>query len=148
MNYYFRILKEEVHPLNKEINYDKKIIIIISENSGRILLSRSLDVQSRSLWGGWQNFREEAGFYEEIKMIKNSKMDMSSGRFKFKNIVGIIADEFIPKLGEGIEDYKWVMLNELGKYPLQKEFKQYVRLIYPILEKYSKSFLTETLKDS
>ncbi len=148
MNYYSRILKEEVYPLNKKINYDKKIIIILSENSGRILLAKSLDVKSRLLWGGWENFREDAGFYENIKMINKSKMNMTLGRFKFNNIVGIIEDEFIPKLNDKVEDYKWVILSELGNYPLQFEFKQYVRSVYPILKKYSKSFLTETLKDS
>lgn len=98
-------------------------------NTKRFLMSlRSGEVyepHTWSLWGGKveggenvaeaaeREFREETGYSKPINLVKSYIFKDPKEDFKYTNFVGIIENEFIPKLDWETQSYKWVTYTQL-----------------------------------
>lgn len=60
-----------------------------------------------------KELKEESEFAGEIKLIKSTVF--TKDKFKFYNFIGIVKNEFIPKLDHESAGYKWVSLTEMKK---------------------------------
>ncbi len=58
-----------------------------------------------------REFLEETEYDDNIELIP--AFIFESGTFKYYNYIGIIDDEFEPKMGWESEDYEWVTFDEL-----------------------------------
>jgi 8-oxo-dGTP pyrophosphatase MutT (NUDIX family) len=106
-------------------------ILPISSVTGRILLNyRSSSVNephTMGVWGGAvdesddegikeaakREFHEETGYVGPINLEKAYVYDSAGGGFTYYNFIGVIGDEFKPKIDWESDGYKWVTLDEL-----------------------------------
>ena len=105
--------------------------LIFSKSSKRFLLNlRSKYVNEPgefSIWGGKidsnenienaikREFFEESGYDDEINLVPLYIFNSPGSTFIYYNYLGIIKDEFIPKLDWESDGYKWVSYDELFK---------------------------------
>jgi 8-oxo-dGTP pyrophosphatase MutT (NUDIX family) len=106
-------------------------ILPISSVTGRILLNyRSSSVNEPNTMGVWggaveesddegikeaakREFHEETGYVGSINLEKGYVYESDGGGFKYYNFIGVIGDEFKPKIDWESDGYKWVTLDEL-----------------------------------
>ena len=107
---------------------------VMSLSTGRILLPyRSQYVNEPNTWGIWggkldkeegqsednvedavrREFTEESDFDGDIKLIPAFIFETPNKSFKYYNFIGLINNEFTPKLDWETESFKWVSFPEL-----------------------------------
>ena len=99
----------------------------ISKESKKILLCyRSSYVNEPHTWGLWggkveeddtviNELCEETAYYGEIDLIPVFIFRNKNNTFEYHNFIGIIDEEFEPKLNWESDGYKWVTFNQLLK---------------------------------
>jgi len=101
--------------------------VIFAKSTGRILLQqRSKRTSHPLVWGCWgggmekketpketvkRELKEEAGFTGDIKLISLSTF--VNNNFRYYSFLGLIGEEFEPKLNHESEDYIWTTLDKL-----------------------------------
>lgn len=109
-------------------------VIPICTETGRILLPyRSSQVNEPHTWGVWggkideedgevqsdiedvvkREFTEESGFDGHIELIPAYIFETPNKSFKYYNFIGLIDDEFTPRLDWETESFKWVTFDEM-----------------------------------
>lgn len=134
----------EVFPLTKRKIADQRQILVLAENSGRILLARKPPIVGEGIWGMWEDVRTESGYTGNIKFIRKSQMKYNIGRYSFISVLGVVPSEFIPSLGDGVENYQWALSEQLSSLKLHDNLKIYIKAIHKSLEQYYKDFINET----
>lgn len=138
-------------------------ILTISEAPGTILLvlrapnSGDPDAEKWSIVGGMMNeeemdvnadkgsrdaaireYKEETGQADPFtKLIKSYEYRNPEGSFVYYNYIGLVADEFEPKLNKENSEYRWFSLADLKAMP-RDEFHFGVKLLFAYDEKYGK----------
>lgn len=130
-------MNSKVFPIFKRKKYDIKQILIVSINTGRLLISKRDD----SKWGMWKSM-DEVGYEGPIKGISKSKNKNTIGRYTFLNILAVVPEEFVPQLN-GPTGYKWAMLDSISRLDLEPNLKLYLKQASKSLKRYYKEFLTE-----
>lgn len=103
--------------------------VLLAKDTGRLLvLHRSRDVQEPGTWGtaggaidsredpekaARREIREELGYKGKVKMYP--AYVFQKGTFKYYNFVGVVPEEFKPKLNWENDGYRWVLPSKLPK---------------------------------
>mgnify|MGYP003629745912 CR=1 FL=1 len=64
-----------VFPLTKQRNADQAQVLILAENTGRLLLANQSPLVGTGTWGMWDSVRDDAGYQGKMKLIKKSQMN-------------------------------------------------------------------------
>jgi len=131
-------------------------VLPIAESTGRVLIGlRSAYVNEPGTWGVFggaidkgedpmraakREVREELGYRGDMKLIPGYVFTSKGGGFRYSNFVGVVAEEFDPKLDWETETTKWVTYDELLQQP-KKHFglDALIKNSKPLIRKYAKS---------
>ena len=112
-------------------------ILPICRSTGRLLIAhRSRYVQEPNTWGIWggkldleedeetlddietaaeREFYEEAGYDGDLELIPSFVYRAPGGNFEYHNFIGIIDEEFSPRLDWENKGFRWMTYEELLK---------------------------------
>lgn len=106
-------------------------VLPIASSTGRILIAhRSPHVEQPGTYGVWggaidpgenpkqaakRELAEEAGYRGRIKMVDSHVYTSPGGDFKYYNYLGIVEEEFEPRMDWETQGYRWVTWNELNQ---------------------------------
>ena len=104
-------------------------VLPIAESTGRILVAlRSPHVNEPNTYGVWggaidpgedpkraamRELQEEAGYRGKVKLVPAHVYTSPGGDFKYFNFLGVIEEEFKPRMDWETQDYEWVTFDEL-----------------------------------
>lgn len=135
--------KSDVFPLNRVQESDSKQSLILAENSGRLLLARRPPTVGDGVWGMWEDIRQETGYQGKIKFIRKSQMKYSIGRYKFISGLVVVPEEFTPSINQDVQNYQWVMSDQMNNLNLHDNLRIYSKAIQRSLANYYKNFINE-----
>ena len=140
-------------------NFHGKIgagVLPISKTSGKILLSlRSIYVNEPLTWGIWggkvddidndiretakRELIEETEYSGELELFDSYVFDRKN--FRYHNFIGLVDDDFTPKLDSETQDYKWLTLEEVMRiepkhFGLNSLLKHDLKNIIKYIKKY------------
>lgn len=114
--------------------------MLLAKDTGRLLVPRrSEDVMEPGTWGtvggaidnkedpekaARREIREELGYRGKVKMYP--AYVFQQGTFRYYNFIGVVPEEFKPRLNWENDAYKWVKLDEMPK-PLHFGLKALLR---------------------